>query len=61
MTSEWDSAEIVSEKVMDRQQIKDVRKSAQNLLEIDTTIDIDSDKKALDNPTFGQPAYGCRF
>lgn len=57
----WDSGEIVSEQLRDRQQVKDVRGASQNLIEFEASRKFSTGELSQDNPAFSQPVYGCMF
>lgn len=60
--TKWDSSEIVSEKLLDRQQVKDVRAASERLLDYHAPAgELRIDRRSQQNPVFRESVYGREY
>lgn len=54
----WDAKELVTEKVLQRKQVKDVRGAATRLLNFEEEAKLNVQSRGQQNPVYSEPVYG---
>ena len=58
MANKWDSKELVTDRLLERQHVKDVKSASQRLLDYSPKQKFAIDSKAQQNPIYRQSVYG---